>query len=379
MWVSVLKGLDPWTRVDNKAGASLIMALRVIYSIYWYYLAPALPYMEHALNIPEAQLGLIPLAFLLGAGIMQIPSGVLANRIGNVNAAILGLLLLSISGIGVSLSANLAEVMVFRVIGGVGAALFFSTAATVLTSLYPGHVGLMLGIYNASFGIGAGLGLVSGILYSAVGWRIGILALSIIGVAASLSSYYVLRGFNRPIDASIEINPPAIYVGLATAGFWGSYYALGNLLPTYASARGVSVVSSSLVTSILLFSSAIGGASAGIVDRVRRVRLLILALVALMSVMYLAALTVNPLLVAVSASVIGFSFELAITASYVLVVKGANPTMALATVNSIDMLLGMSLSPAFTILMAKYPSYLPLVMAASSMVPLALIFAKVGE
>ncbi|WP_243680428.1 hypothetical protein [Vulcanisaeta souniana] len=41
-----------------------------------------------------------------------------------------------------------------------GAALFFSTGAAILSTTHPDRVGTWLGIYNAAFGLGSGLGLI---------------------------------------------------------------------------------------------------------------------------------------------------------------------------------------------------------------------------
>ncbi len=78
----------------------------------------------------------------------------------------------------------------------------------------------------------------------------------------------------------IRFSRDAVVIGIATSGFWGgAYYATGNLLPTYAVSRGgLPLYVSSLLTSIMLFSSIFGGLSGRVIDAIRNRVLLIVVL-----------------------------------------------------------------------------------------------------
>ena len=360
----------------SKASAVVnIMIARFIYSIYWYYLAPALPLIEQELSVPNYELGLVPLFFIIGAGSFQIPASVVAKRIGNVKTAALGLTLLSLAGVATAFSVSFNEILALRLLAGIGAALFFSTAATVVTNLYPGREGLMLGIYNAMFSAGAGVGLVYGVAYTVVNWRIAVLAISIVGLLESIVLLKACSPFNRPIDASLSISRSAVLVGLATAGYWGANYAAGNLLPTYAVKHGVGLASASLITSLLLFSSLLGGLSGRLADLTSKRELLIIVPAVLGSLSFLLILTLNPYAMITSTIIVGYTSELMITTSYALVVNDVNPTMGLATVNTLNMVVGMWLSPLFTAVMDS--SSLPWVMMIiASIAPLPLLLVR---
>ena len=361
--------------VSKAIAVTNIMVARFIYSIYWYYLAPALPLIRQEFAVPNYELGLVPLFFIIGAGSFQIPASIVARYIGNVKTAVIGLTLLSIAGVATAFSVGFNEILILRLLAGIGAALFFSTAATVVTNLYPGREGLMLGIYNAVFSAGAGVGLVYGVVYTMVNWRIAVLAISLVGLLESVMLLKTCSPLNRPIDAGLSISKGAVLVGLATAGYWGANYATGNLLPTYAVNHGVGLANASLITSLLLFSSLIGGLSGKLADLTSRRELLVIIPAVLGSSSFLLIITLNPYAMIASTLIVGYTSELMITASYALVVNDLNPTMGLATVNTLNMIVGIWLSPLFTAVMSD--SSLPwIMMIIASVVPLPLLLMR---
>ncbi|BDR92978.1 hypothetical protein Vsou_20710 [Vulcanisaeta souniana JCM 11219] len=76
----------------------IIILARIIYSAYWFYLAPALPIMGTELKVSETLLGLVPFIFIVGAASFQIPAGIIASYLGNARTAGLGLLIMSLAG-----------------------------------------------------------------------------------------------------------------------------------------------------------------------------------------------------------------------------------------------------------------------------------------
>ncbi|MGC8606415.1 MAG: MFS transporter [Vulcanisaeta sp.] len=326
--------------------AIIIILARIIYSVYWFYLAPALPIIGIELRVSKALLGLIPLMFIVGAASFQVPAGIIASYMGNARTAGLGLLIMSITGSLIPFSSNFYEILIFRLIAGIGAALFFSTGATILSTTYPDRVGTLLGIYNAAFGLGSGIGLAWGVMYTFLGWKSSILLLSIIGIPLAFTIFFIQGGYMRRLRIRFSYN--AVIIGIATSGFWGAYYAAGNLLPTYAVARGLPLYLSSLLTSIMLFSSIFGGLSGRIIDVIRNKVLLIVALTVLGTIPLISIPTLNIAAIIIAGGLMGYTNELTLTAAYVLVAKHENPALSLATLNALNMAIGMWLSILFT-------------------------------
>src|SRR5438093_9249203 len=166
---------------------SSVLTSRVIYTINWFNIAPLLGatgLIAVALNVDLPSQGLLTSSFLLGAGIFQIPAGIVSARWGPKNTSQLGMLVLSLSGIGEGLSPNFPVLLVSRFLLGVGAALFFAPAIGILTPLFkPEEEGLVLGLYNSCFNIGGGLGLfVWVIVIDALNWHVGLIVGGVLGL-----------------------------------------------------------------------------------------------------------------------------------------------------------------------------------------------------
>ncbi|WP_243666232.1 MFS transporter [Vulcanisaeta sp. JCM 16159] len=236
--------------------------------------------------------------------------------------------------------------LILRLIAGVGAALFFSTGAAILSTAYPERVGTLLGIYNAAFGLGSGIGLAWSITYVFLGWKLSTLLLSIVGIPVALIVFFIQGGYMHRLR--IRFSRDAVVIGIATSGFWGAYYATGNLLPTYAVSRGLPLYVSSLLTSIMLFSSIFGGLSGRIIDAIRNRVLLIVVLTIVGTVPLIFIPTLNIAAIIIAGGLMGFTNELALTAAYALVARHENPALSLATLNALNMVIGMWLSVVFT-------------------------------
>ncbi|MGC9153849.1 MAG: MFS transporter, partial [Vulcanisaeta sp.] len=341
-----------------------------IYSAYWFYLAPALPIIGNEYGVSKALLGLVPFIFIIGAASFQIPAGIIASRIGNARTAGLGLLIMAVAGSLIPLSNSFYGILVLRLIMGMGAALFFSTGAAILSMTYPERSGTLLGIYNAAFGLGSGLGLVWGLVYEVLGWRLAVILLSIVGIPIAIPIFFIGGGYANRFR--VRFSREALIVGLATSGFWGAYYAAGSLLPTYAVLRGLSLHISSLLTSIMLFSSVFGGLSGRIADLVRNRVMLIVILTMMGTIPLLFVPTLNIAIIIMAGVLMGYTNELALTAAYALVARHENPALSLATLNALNMLIGMWLSIVFTETMVISYSLPWILMVASSLAPLSL-------
>src|SRR5438128_11487648 len=168
-----------------------VLISRVIYTINWFNIAPLLGatgLIALGLSIDLPSQGLLTSSFLLGAGIFQIPAGIVSARWGPKNTSQLGMLILSLSGIGEGLSPNFPVLVVFRFLLGVGAALFFAPAIGILTPLFKTEEeGLVLGLYNSCFNIGGGLGLfVWVIVIDAFNWHVGLVIGGVLGLISVL-------------------------------------------------------------------------------------------------------------------------------------------------------------------------------------------------
>src|SRR2546425_7176581 len=165
---------------------SSVLTSRVLYTINWFNISPALFLIGVEFGVDLPSLGILTASFLAGAGIFQIPAGIASARWGPKNTSQLGMLLLSLSGVGEGLSPNFPILLVTRFLLGVGAALFFAPAIGILTPLFnPEEEGLVLGLYNSCFNIGGGLGLfVWVIVIEAINWHLGLILGGVLGLVS---------------------------------------------------------------------------------------------------------------------------------------------------------------------------------------------------
>jgi len=248
-----------------------VLASRAVYTVNWFNISPALPFIASDLSVDLPSLGILTSSFLLGAGIFQVPAGVLSARWGPKNTSQLGMLVLSLSGIGEGISPNFTALLLSRFLLGVGAALFFSPAIGVLTPLFKQEEeGFVLGLYNAMFNVGGALGLFAwAILISSSNWRVGLVLGGVLGLVLVVIGQLVI-----PRDKVVSHKYGSMrlafrsrniwLIALGVIGVWGGIFTTSQLLPTFLqSDRGVQVGEAGLIAAMIMVAAMFGGPLGG--------------------------------------------------------------------------------------------------------------------
>lgn len=266
-----------------------VLTSRVIYTINWFNIAPLLGttgLIAVALNLDLPSQGLLTSSFLLGAGIFQIPAGIVSARWGPKNTSQLGMLILSLSGVGEGLSPNFPVLLVSRFLLGLGAALFFAPAIGILTPLFkPEEEGFVLGLYNSCFNIGGAIGLFGWVLVTdLLGWRDGLVLGGLIGVVSVVIGQIVIPRDKRA-DRSLRRSMRPVFksrniwlLGFGVLGLWGAIFTSSNFLEAYTNDTfKISPYISGLMASLIMFASIFGGPIGGrLSDRYRQRKIFIL-------------------------------------------------------------------------------------------------------
>src|SRR5438094_2427258 len=267
-----------------------VLTSRVIYTINWFNIAPLLGatgLIALGLSIDLPSQGILTSSFLLGAGIFQIPAGIVSARWGPKNTSQLGMLILSLSGIGEGLSPNFPTLLVSRFLLGLGAALFFAPAIGILTPLFkPEEEGFVLGLYNSCFNIGGAIGLFGWVLVTDfLGWRGGLVLGGVIGVISVLIGQVVIprdkvipRTQRRSMGPVFR-NRNIWLIAFAVVVLSRAHCSSSAFLEAYTKdVYGITPYISGLMASTIMFASIFGRLFGGYLsDRLRRRKIFILA------------------------------------------------------------------------------------------------------
>jgi len=130
---------------------------------------------------------------------LLVTFGRLSDIYGRVKLYNLGFAIFTVGSILLSLTPNVGdagamELIVFRLVQGVGAAFLFSNSAAIITDAFPENErGKALGINQLAFLAGSLIGLVLGGILAVFDWRLVFLVSVPVGVIGTIWSYWKLK------------------------------------------------------------------------------------------------------------------------------------------------------------------------------------------
>ena len=356
---------------ERRAAAVMLVVARVVYAFSWYNVGAVLPLIEKGLNANTGQLGIVLGAFLVGAGIFQVPAGFIALRWGYRTTSIFALLLMGSFCLASAASPDWPVLAVLRFGAGAGAAFFFAPALGLVSSYYPvGSRGPMIGVYNAGFAIGATLGLFVGALVGAAqGWAwalaYGGVALLIMAVGAALTLPRLPRD-DVPATwrATWTAGRPTLTsrnlwgLALGMSGMWASFYIAAGYFVQFAHTvhPGWPVVVAAGIPATLLLAEGFGGPIGGWMAERGSDKRRILVLWALAGGAGLAAVPFVPLdalwpLFIFLGFAVGVLFAVQyLIPTYLPEVYGNNTALAIGFLNSVQLFFGSLFAVVFGVM-----------------------------
>lgn len=264
-----------------------LIGLRTAYAYNWFDIGPSLRPIGDAFAVGPADWGLLVAAFLVGAGVLQVPAGLLARRYGARALSLWGPALLAVGGIASALAPSFPILVASRVVAGAGAGLFFSPAIGLVAALFPpGERGLPVGAFSSAFSAGAAAGVfATTLLIPVIGWRsalllggVGLALLTVLGrfaipPGAGDARPAVPRSDGGRLPAALRFRG-VWAIGLAFIGFEGATFATGQfIVPFGESIRGWSAAVAGAVGTAFVLPSVIGGPVGGpVAERFRNHR-----------------------------------------------------------------------------------------------------------
>lgn len=181
----------------------------------------ALPTIRESVDASEATLSWIISGYALAFGLALIPSGRLGDRYGHKWMFMFGLAVFTAASLWCGLAASGTELIVARVVQGLGGGLYFPAVTAFIQLLFePRRRGKPFAIMGAVIGVASALGpIVGGLIIRAAGdttgWR-WIFAVNVpIGVVALVAAGLVLtRGLGRRADSADLVGLVLLAAGL---------------------------------------------------------------------------------------------------------------------------------------------------------------------
>ncbi|MDD3845541.1 MAG: MFS transporter [Syntrophorhabdaceae bacterium] len=144
----------------------------------------ALPRVGLDLAMDAISLSWVATAYLLSAAAFLVPVGRASDIYGRKKVFLWGMALSNLSALLAAFSTSGTELILWRVIQGIGSSMIFGTGVTIVASVYPvNERGKALGIVLTSVYVGLSAGpFIGGILTDYLGWRSIFFANVVIGM-----------------------------------------------------------------------------------------------------------------------------------------------------------------------------------------------------
>lgn len=243
-------------------------------------------------HLSRAESGAVASATLVASALGGIASGVLADRFGRVRMLIVSILAYSVFTALTSTSQNLWQLVLWRVLVGLGMGGEWSAGAVLVAETWPArHRGKAIGLMQSGWAIGYMLAAALGaLIIPSFGWR----PLFLAGLLPALLTVWIRRGVPEPdvwkapqkagAGARMSLGPlflpplrsRVLIATATTTALLFSYWGLFTWVPTYLASRdtggaGLGIVKSTPWIVVMQIGAFLGYASFGfLADRFGR-------------------------------------------------------------------------------------------------------------
>jgi DHA1 family multidrug resistance protein-like MFS transporter len=345
----------------------LLICCAVVLGCYFgtYMRFPVVPLYARSLGADTVLIGVINAAFLLAAGTLSLPLGLIADRLGMKRLAGVGLLLLAASSFLLAVSSTPHQLIWIYLVSGAGLAAFGPTMMSYVAGISPPtHLGRSYGWYTTALYAGMSLGPGAGGFVAEAG---GFPLVFILSGLSIFATFWVMCLFLPRARQVMPLRPRQPAVGKAVIrqigknfpllGAWlatgGGCFGLGvfiTYLPLHAHEQGLTYGQIGLVFAVQGLMNAVSRLPFGhLSDRVKHRSLLVVwGLLGVAASLAGYGLSRRPLHFILCAVVMGIGMGLAFTSVAALCVEAVPPEhrgVAMGGYNS-AIYLGMMVSAA---------------------------------
>jgi len=132
----------------------------------------ALPDLERSLHTSLLELVWVILVYMIASTVLVLSAGRLSDQFGRKKAFIGGFLLFALASLGAGFAGNGTQLILWRILQGVGGSFLFANAAAIVTDAFPREqLGLAMGTNTMVAAIGLVIGPVLGGALVAISWH----------------------------------------------------------------------------------------------------------------------------------------------------------------------------------------------------------------
>jgi EmrB/QacA subfamily drug resistance transporter len=191
----------------------------------------ALPDLERHLHTSLLTLIWVILVYMIASTVLVLSAGRLSDQFGRKNAYILGFLVFAAASLGAGFSGNGTELILWRIIQGLGASFLFANSAAIVTDAFPKEeLGMAMGTNTMVAAVGLVIGPVLGGGLVDISWHWVFWFNVPFGLLGALWGYLILkelsgRGQDTSFDAAgtftFVIGLTGLVFGISKGGIEG--------------------------------------------------------------------------------------------------------------------------------------------------------------
>jgi len=201
----------------------------------------ALPDLERELHTSLLQLVWVILAYMISSTVLVLTAGRLSDLFGRKKAYVGGFVLFALASLGAGFAADGTQLILWRIVQGVGGAFLFANAAALVTDAFPKRqLGVALGTNTMVAAVGLVLGPILGGLLVTASWQWVFWFNVPFGIVGAVWGALVLHELGKPdqqrgLDlvgtAAFVVGLTGLVYGISKGGIsgWDGTLVIGSL------------------------------------------------------------------------------------------------------------------------------------------------------
>ncbi|HUE27091.1 MAG TPA: MFS transporter [Solirubrobacteraceae bacterium] len=202
----------------------------------------ALPDLERSLHTSLLELVWVILVYMIASTVLVLSAGRLSDQFGRKKAFIGGFVLFGLASLGAGFAANGTQLILWRILQGIGASFLFANAAAIVTDAFPREqLGLAMGTNTMVAAVGLVIGPVLGGALVLINWTWVFwfnVPLALVGalwagaVLRELTGRDEVRTFDFAGTITFLVGLTGLVLGLSKGGIsgWNNPLVIGGLI-----------------------------------------------------------------------------------------------------------------------------------------------------